>query len=338
MLATSGGFNVNMGKVQILKKALAHINAGAENFDIAESLEDDRSTIVRLVSEKQQFSALIQPWAPQQDFSVLVKKLKALSGKPVLLANFVNPVMAEKLKRQSIAFVDCVGNMNLNGTFVKGKKDTRDVQKRSRGRAFNPAGLRLIFAFFNEPGLLNASYRDIAAKVNVAVGSIGQVLDDLKISGYVAVENGEKYLINKKRLFERWVDAYLEKLRPKLLLGNFRAPSNDWWQTVDERNYVVQWGGEITVARQTPFLFPELTTVYCTRDDLDVFVEDCQLEEDIDGDVAIYQAFWLAQMAAEEVSPMIVYADLVDSVDPGNWEVAKTFYGEKIAEFLSEGV
>jgi len=98
----------------------------------------------------------------------------------------------------------------------------------------------------------------------------------------------------------------------------------------------VQWGGEISVARQTPFLFPELTTVYCMRDDLDAFVNDCQLEEDVDGNVAIYQPFWLGQLAAEDVSPMIVYADLVDSVDPGNWDVAKTFYGERIAELMLE--
>jgi len=247
--------NVNLGKTQILKIALAYINAGKESFELAEGAENDRSANVTLVSEKQQFNALIQPWAPQQNFTVLVKKLKALSGKPILLANFVNPVMAEKFKRQSIAFVDCAGNMNLNGSFVKGKKDAREAKQRSRGRAFNPAGLRLIFAFFNEPGLLNSSYRNIAGKVNVAVGSIGTVLDDLQVSGYVAEENGWKFLINKKRLFERWVDAYLEKLRPKLLLGHYQSPSNDWWQSVDERNYVVQWGGEITIARQTPFYF-----------------------------------------------------------------------------------
>ncbi len=333
-----------MDRTQILKKGLNHINERLSETEGVFMVENNESTTdsenIVLVGSGQRYCALIQPWAPQQNFSALLKRLKAAPCKPILIADFVNPVMAEKLKRQSIAFVDCAGNMNLatavNGIYVKGKKDMRGLQRRSRGRAFNPAGLRLVFAFFNAPGLLNQSYRNIASEVDVALGSIGPVLDDLQASGYIAECDGRKYLINKKRLFERWVDAYLEKLRPGLLLGRYRSPELAWWKDIDIRNYVVQWGGEITVAKQTPFLYPELTSVYCVSDDLESFVSDCGLEEDIDGDVSIYQAFWLGQVAAEEVSAMIVYADLIDSVDPGNWEVAKTFYGEKIAALVTE--
>jgi hypothetical protein len=33
---------------------------------------------------------------------------------------------------------------------------------------------------------------------------------------------------------------------------------------------------------------------------------------------------------------MIVYADIVDSINPGSWDVAKTFYGEAVAQFLQD--
>ena len=32
-----------------------------------------------------------------------------------------------------------------------------------------------------------------------------------------------------------------------------------------------------------------------------------------------------------------MYADIVDSINPGNWDVAKTFYGEAVAELLIDG-
>jgi hypothetical protein len=33
---------------------------------------------------------------------------------------------------------------------------------------------------------------------------------------------------------------------------------------------------------------------------------------------------------------MIVYADIVDSVNPGSWDVAKTFYGEAVKHLLND--
>ena len=212
----------------------------------------------------------------------------------------------------------------------------RALQQRSKGRAFNPAGIRLLYVFFNSPALLNASYRSIAREAKVALGSIGPVLDDLQASGYIAEVDGQKTLVNKPRLFERWVDAYLEKLRPGLLLGRYQAPSNDWWQSVDVKPYAALWGGEITVARQTPFMLPENSSVYLCSDELDAFVDACRLQPAADGDVTLYEALSCSDSSNDEesVNPMIVYADLVDSIDPGNWDVAKTFYGGEIADLL----
>ena len=33
---------------------------------------------------------------------------------------------------------------------------------------------------------------------------------------------------------------------------------------------------------------------------------------------------------------MIIYADIVDAINPGSWDVAKTFYGEAIAGILED--
>ena len=61
---------------------------------------------------------------------------------------------------------------------------------------------------------------------------------------------------------------------------------------------------------------------------------------DEDGDICVYKSFWSPSYVADEsvegLSPMILYADIVDSINPGNWEVAKTFYGEAVTDLLND--
>ena len=63
------------------------------------------------------------------------------------------------------------------------------------------------------------------------------------------------------------------------------------------------------------------------------------LIEDEDGEICIYRSFWSPSFAGNEdsgLSPLIIYADIVDSINPGNWDVAKTFYGEAVADLLQD--
>lgn len=336
---------MNRYKSRILKTTLSHLNAARDEVGMPAFQYDDTITTegeesIRLFNAQTVLNVCLQSWAPQQNFSALLKRLKSVSGEAILLADFINPVMAEKLREKSIQFVDCSANMLLHrqglDVFQQGNADVRLSQKRVRGRVFNPAGLRLLYAFFTRPELLNVSYRSIASEVGVALGSIGPVFDELLHSGYLAEQDDGKYLLNKKRLFERWVDAYLEKLRPRQLQGSYRSLANDWWKSVKITDYDMQWGGEVVIARQTPFLLPDTITIYSQHDNIEPLLTNCPLQPDGEGDVIIYRAFWPNVTGEENVKPMIAYADLLDSVDPANWEVAKTFYGEAVADFLKE--
>lgn len=338
-----------MEKKQILQEALQQLNHFAGTRDNAtcngdipvfslkqETLHGERYGIARPV--------FVQTWAPQKDINTLISQIRGLPGKTILFADFVNPVMAEKLRRRGVQFVDCAGNLYFRSDaldgFVKGKKRKNLRAKRMRGRAFNVAGLKLIFAVFNQPSFLNASYRDISNKINIALGSVGPVINDLYASGYI-LDDGERKLVNKKRLFERWVDGYLEKLRPKQIMACYRAPNEKWWQKVDPATFMGVWGGEVIIAKATPFMQPETVSLYFSsqskqRD----FASYYGLEEDEDGDICIYKKFWTPAFAGDDnedgISPMIVYADIVDSINPGSWDVAKTFYGEYVAGLLKE--
>lgn len=344
-----------MEKKQVFQQALKQLNnllqlkfgsaADGSLFTAASSVLNDGGQ-VQISSSRfdQVYTVLSQPWAPQKEINALILQIKSLPAPAILFADFVNPVMAEKFRRRSISFVDTVGNVSLKSAqfdlYVKGKKSSQLRSKRVRGRAFNAAGLKLIFAIFNQPQFLQASYRDISNKVNIALGSVGPVIDDLYASGYI-LDDGERRLINKKRLYERWVDGYLEKLRPKQIMACYTCDNENWWQTANPVEFHGLWGGEVVIAKSTPFMTPESISLYFSSDvKQKEFADFCGLREDTDGEICMYRVFWSPSFAGDEnidgLSPMIVYADIVDAINPGSWDVAKTFYGESISHLLQD--
>ena len=339
-----------MEKETIIQEALGRLNSFANNkinsplneslFSIKKSESSDNSMLMIDHGDiNLSRSIVVQSWAPQKDIDALISQVKSISPKAVLFADFVNPVMAEKFRRRSISFVDCVGNLHIKDKqlnfFVKGKKSLNLRSKRVRGRAFNTAGLKLIFAIFSQPKLLYATYRDISNEVKIALGSVGPVMDDLYASGYI-LDDGQRRLVNKNRLFERWVDGYLEKLRPKQILSCYTAEDENWWKTADPAEFDGVWGGEVVIAKLTPFMVPETISVYFSSDEkAKNFSNHYGLREDSEGDICCYKTFWSRPVGRlEAISPMIMYADIVDSINPGSWDVAKTFYGEAVAHLL----
>ena len=344
-----------MEKKQIIQQALMQLNAfvrkegllaSSENvFSLSKHASETGDAVTLECSDfEQPFTVVVQTWAPQKDINALISQIKSMPVKAVLFADFVNPVMAERLRQRSIAFVDCTGNLSIKSKrlnlYVKGKKQTRLRNKRTRGRAFNSAGLKLIFAVINQPLFLHASYRDISNKINIALGSVGPVIDDLYTSGYI-LDDGERRLVNKKRLFERWVDGYLERLRPKQILACYSCENKSWWDKADPAKFQGLWGGEVVIAKSTPFMMPETISLYFSSDRKHKeFAEFYGLRKDDEGEICVYKSFWSPIYAGDNnidgINPMIIYTDIVDSINPGNWDVAKTFYGDAVAQLLQD--
>ncbi|RKZ55317.1 MAG: hypothetical protein DRQ44_17965, partial [Gammaproteobacteria bacterium] len=183
-----------MEKKQIIQQALMQLNNYLKNNYSQASVGDyfsldkhtaaeplnadglDNSAYPKISSGEAglHYYLFVQPWAPQKDINALISQIKSSPKKVILFADFVNPVMAETLRRRSIPFVDCAGNLFIRNDrfnfFVKRNKRPQLKRARMRGRAFNTAGLKLIFAIFNQPQILQYSYRDISNKVNIALG------------------------------------------------------------------------------------------------------------------------------------------------------------------------
>jgi len=211
--------------------------------------------------------------------------------------------------------------------------------KTPKRRAFQPTGLKVIYVFLCNPELVNAPYREIAAAADVALGTVGWVITDLKDLGHL-VEMGKKKrrLTGLKKLFDRWVEAYPEQLRPKLLIGKFTTNEADWWKIKKLQNFDAYMGGEIAADYLTQYLVPEIKTVYMRGKPQDLQLT-FKMRKDPDGEVELLKTFWNVECDWPDnkiVNPILIYADLLATGDPRNIETAEMIYEKEIAQHLRE--
>lgn len=256
----------------------------------------------------------------------------------LVIAPRITPEIGERCRELQIPFIDTAGNAYLRApgllVFVKGQRPpTNEIPFAGTGpRAGTATALRVIFALLCKPELLNAPYREIVRTAGVALGAVGWVFFDLNGRGYTigGRRKDGRRLLEPKRLFEEWVANYPIKLRPKLNAKRFRAAATDWWQQLDVTEYGALWGGEVAADKLTKYLKPATFTLYIHPDDgrekLTQLVAVNRLRADPNGDIEIIEAFWnfpADQDHLDVVPPILVYADLVATLDPRNLETAK---------------
>lgn len=322
-----------------------------------------------------QFVAEVMRTVTNATLGALAARLGRHGRKGILVTEYVNPKMAERLKGMGVPFLDAAGNAYMNKfpilVYIKGERPAKPPRGARPTRAFRQAGLKVLFALLCNPRLANENYRQIARVAGVALGTIGWVVADLNEQGFW-LDMGKlgRKLVNKPKLLERWVTAYPEQLKPKLLIGRFATPKTQapWWEHVRIGDFNAYWGGEVAAAMLTHHLRPEFTTVYIRdRDEEDrrlrptfglpaarveEFVIRNRLTRDPRGDVEILRAFWapecdraFAQVApfpdrdrtVERLAPpLLVYADLLATGDDRCVETAKRIYEQYLTGLIGE--
>lgn len=291
----------------------------------------------------QEFAVELKMGVTDTTLGAMTQRLTGLPQQQMLVTHFVNPRMAERLKQMDIPFIDTAGNAYLNVPpvfiFIKGNRPPERPEKVPLTRAFQPTGLRVVFAFLCHPALVNAPYRDIAREAHVALGTVAWVVTNLKGMGYL-LDKGKRgrRLVNRKKLLDRWVTAYPERLRPKLLIGRFRTTQTDWWKDALLTGFRAYWGGEVAAKRLTQYLKPEMITIYA-REPTAQLQLNYRLRKDPEGNIELLRAFWDVErdwVDPELVPPLLVYADLLASGDPRNIETAKLVYERELTGLIRE--
>ena len=249
--------------------------------------------------------------------------------KMLIITEYVTPPTADMLKEANVPFIHAAGNAYFNEpplyVFIKGNKPQRKLTTEQPKRLFKPSGLRIIFALLNDPKMLNRPYRDIAKEAGIALGTVGWVLNDLKERHFfLDMGKNQRKFLNFEKLLNRWVEAYPEQLRPKLIRERFRADDPLWWEKIDIREYDAQWGGEVAAAQLTGYLKPEKVIIY-TNKNIGKLVLKNRLRKAYHGEVEILNPFWNFNYDLEHqgiVPPLLIYADLLATGDDRNIEAA----------------
>lgn len=259
----------------------------------------------------------------------------------LLVARHMTNELAEHCRRIGLNFMDTAGNAYLHAdglfVFVAGRRP-HPLARRPTFRAFNPAGLRVIFALLCRPELLEAPYRAIQRPTGVALGTVTWLFNDLHDRGYLLTQGGKRRFVDARKLAAQWVENFLLKLRPRLNMRRFRAADPDWWKDLDLVEYGAVWGGEVGADRLTGNLRPERFTIYA-RGPIENLLLRKRLRADAQGEVEILDMFWdfATTNADPDVAPaLLVYADLMATVDPRNHEAARLVYERLIGSTFDQ--
>ena len=329
----------------ILKKALEAFKQTTNlNATIRQNLKGpDAEFEVLLNDKKWKFAVEVKENVTRTLIGILYHKrlLSIQHAERVLVTRYINPKLADLMKEDDIPFIDTAGNAYINKPplfiFVKGNKIREKDHVKPPARAFRPAGLQVIFALLTNKDLENATYREIARKAGVALGTVDRIMRDLRQMGYL-IEMGKRgrRLTDKFNLFIRWVNAYPEELRPKKLIGRYRADTFDWWKQADIEKFQAYWGGEIAAAMLTKYLKPEKIAIY-TRQPLGELMLKHKIRKDPKGNIEIYEVFWEFEYPWKHkniVPPILIYADLLATGDKRNIETADIVYEQEIDRFI----
>lgn len=143
----------------------------------------------------------------------------------VLLCGPLGSRQAEQLRQLGLAFVDAAGNAFLQHPpfylDIRGHKPAAPAPR--PGRAFTTAGLKLIYTLLQDPALLTADYRRLAAAAGIALGNVGSILGALAEQNYLQLQGRQQRMFTRpEALLYRWQLGYVEHLRARLLLQRCR--------------------------------------------------------------------------------------------------------------------
>ena len=264
----------------------------------------------------------------------------ATKNRRLLVINYVNPNLAERFKNIGVQFIDCAGNAYINTgaifLFIKGNKND-NARNEQPTHHFNPSGLQILFVLLCNPDFIRATYREIAEKAGVALGTVAWVIRDLKTQGFVInFGNKSRRLVKKNVLLRLWLIGYEQLLRPRLLVNRYHAQQHDWW--LNAKPIQEMWGGEVAAYKLTQYLKPEIITLYTPKLSAPMMLEN-KLRLDPHGEIEVMAPFWNFEYPEKKdnlVPPLLVYADLMMQADGRTAETAKIVYERFLARHFEE--
>lgn len=313
-------------------------NTGITIFYSDSKREKNKNSVAKIKEEY--FVVVVKPEITQGNKGIVLQQLKDASREenlPVLLiTKYIPSVITKSFVEEGINYMDAAGNCNIQHNnivlIVDGKKTER-LPKTNQPRAFQEAGIKLIYCLLVNPDNINKSFRELSELSQISLGSVSTIVQELVDSKFLLKTQNKKILKNKIDLLKRWVIAYNDVLRPKLFMKrmNFMNKSEySNWSSLDLSSVSEKslWGGECAASIMTKNLTPSNFTIY-TNTTWQSLGKSLKLIPDENGKIEILRLFYDAE-EGNTVSPLLTYADLMGSGDSRNIETAEIILNNEL--------
>ena len=327
-----------MQEAQILQAALQHFSeqtglpiqqVNAEALPGNKRREADAAVDITIKGKSHLFLVEIKNELRQIHLPQIIGQLSREAEKWLLVCQYISKPNRALLKEKGINYLDASGNCNIQQNslmvYVNDIPVTPQRQPQT-GKLWKPAGLRLVFTLLQNSELINQPYRNIATESNIALGTVGSLLQELEAEGFMKTVQQAKRIENRETLLNRWMENLFSTLRPKLLRGKFRfvKPSDrDNWKNIPLKQ--AWWSGEPAGALLTGYLHPEKFTVYTNIQKTEL-IKQLHLMPDANGELEMLQPFWNTNVLPTDhaacVPTLLAYAELNSSFDSRNRETA----------------
>lgn len=311
-------------------------NAGVVIYYSDSKRESD--SIAQIKDER--FVIDVKPEITQGNKNIVLQQLKDASREenlPVLLiTKYIPSAIAKSFVEEGFNYIDAAGNCNIQQNsillIVEGKKVER-LPKTNQPRAFQEAGVRLIYSLLVNTDNINKSFRELSELSQISLGSVSTIIQELVDLKFILKTKSKRVLKNKVELLERWVIAYNDVLRPKLFVKrmNFMNKSEySNWSSLDLSSVSNKtlWGGECAAGIITKNLTPVNFIIY-TDVTWQSVGKSLKLVPDGNGKIEIFRLFYDAE-EGDIVSPLLTYADLMGSGDSRNIETAEIILNNEL--------
>jgi len=315
-------------------------------YEATSKLEQLINIPIEIDSSRQNYDALLSIQSEQfiveaksavrtSNQGLVISQLEELKGnnkRPIILiAEYISKRATQELKERGINYLDIAGNAFIKCKeliiFIEGQKKAKK-EKTNQSRAFQEAGLKVLFHLLYKPENLQDSYRKIAEKADVSIGSVSNVMVELEDLNFLLKTKDKRVLKNKNELLERWIVEYNAVLRPRIVRKKMRfvdPDTNRNWKNLETQSNdgIILWGGEPGGALLTDNLRPEKFVIF-TDLELSVLAKKLRLVPGENGEIEVLQKFWKNDLGNNKIAPaLLIYADLINSGFSRNIETAK---------------
>lgn len=268
-----------------------------------------------------------------------LEEIRNTSNKPIILiADYISKEAASQLKERKFNYIDKSGNAFISKDdlmiYVDGQKRA-SKHKTNQSRAFQEAGVKIIFHLLSEPENLQHSYREISHRGGVSLGSVSNVMAELEELNYLIRTKDKRVLKNKEELLERWLVEFNTVLKPRIIRSRMKFIDPDMAQNwrnmlLNQKPGEILWGGEPAGAILTDNLRPQEFTIYSNLE-LPEIAKTLRLVPDKTGNIEVCQKFWKNDDINLNIVPaLLIYTDLMNSGYGRNVEIANDIFKNEL--------